>query len=392
MKYDFTTRIDRSNTGAFKYDMMPEPLKGSGIVPLTVADMEFSAPPEVNEAVAKAALHGCYGYTGPQGEYLEAVKHWQKTRHDWQVEDDWLVVTNGVVQALGVAVRAFTNEGDGVLIMTPVYHPFYDAIRDNGRRIVESPLAETEHGYEIDFEDLERKAADPSVRLMLLCSPHNPIGRVWSREELARIAAIASENEFPVVSDEIHNDLILPGGTHTVFASLPEAAGNCIVCTAVSKTFNLAGLSCSNIFVPDPALREKFSFEAHKSGCGCVPYPARPATIAAYTKGAEWLDELLSVVDGNFRLMYSFIGERIPELRVTHAQGTYLAWIDMRALGMDHDELNAFLVNEARICDSDGTMFGEAGRGFRRWNLALPREILEENLIKLEKAIKTLNK
>lgn len=392
MKYDFTTRIDRSNTGAFKYDFMPEPLRGSGIVPLTIADMEFSAPPEVNEAVVHAALHGCYGYTGPQGEYLEAVKHWQKTRHDWQIEDDWYVVTNGVVQALGIAVRAFTEKGDGVLIMTPVYHPFYSAVEGNGRRIVESPLIENEGRYEIDFADLEAKAREEDVKLMLLCSPHNPVGRVWSRDELAQIARIAYENGVIVVSDEIHNDLILPGYEHTVFAKLPEARSNCIVCTAVSKTFNLAGLSCSNIFVPDKALRERFSAEADRSGCGCVPYIARPATIAAYTKGAGWLDELLSVVNANFELLYSFIGERLPMLRVTRAEGTYLAWIDMRALNMDHEELNEFLVNEARLCDSDGDMFGKAGRGFRRWNLALPRDMLEECLIRLEKAVKALNK
>lgn len=392
MKYDFTTRIDRSNTGAFKYDFMPEPLRGSGIVPLTIADMEFSAPPEVNEAVVHAALHGCYGYTGPQGEYLEAVKHWQKTRHDWQIEDDWYVVTNGVVQALGIAVRAFTEKGDGVLIMTPVYHPFYSAVEGNGRRIVESPLIENEGRYEIDFADLEAKAREEDVKLMLLCSPHNPVGRVWSRDELAQIARIAYENGVIVVSDEIHNDLILPGYEHTVFAKLPEARSNCVVCTAVSKTFNLAGLSCSNIFVPDKALRERFSAEAGRSGCGCVPYIARPATIAAYTKGAGWLDELLSVVNANFGLLYSFIGERLPMLRVTRAEGTYLAWIDMRALNMDHEELNEFLVNEARLCDSDGDMFGKAGRGFRRWNLALPREILEESLLRLERAIGSLNK
>ena len=392
MKYDFTTRIDRSNTGAFKYDFMPEPLRGSGIVPLTIADMEFSAPPEVNEAVVHAALHGCYGYTGPQGEYLEAVKHWQKTRHDWQIEDDWYVVTNGVVQALGIAVRAFTEKGDGVLIMTPVYHPFYSAVEGNGRRIVESPLIESEGRYEIDFADLEAKAREEDVKLMLLCSPHNPVGRVWSRDELAQIARIAYENGVIVVSDEIHNDLILPGYEHTVFAKLPEARSNCVVCTAVSKTFNLAGLSCSNIFVPDKALRERFSAEADRSGCGCVPYIARPATIAAYTKGAGWLDELLSVVNANFELLYSFIGERLPMLRVTRAEGTYLAWIDMRALNMDHEELNEFLVNEARLCDSDGDMFGKAGRGFRRWNLALPREILEESLLRLERAIGSLNK
>lgn len=390
MKYDFTTKIDRSNTGAYKYDMMPEPLKGSGIVPMTVADMEFSAPPAVNEAVAKAAYHGCYGYTGPQGEYLEAVKRWQKTRHGWDIEDDWYVVTNGIVQALGIAVRAFTAPGDGVLIMTPVYHPFYGAVNDNGRKLFTSPLIENNGRYEIDFGDIERKASDPEVKLMILCSPHNPIGRVWTYDELKRISDICLKNGVLVVSDEIHNDLIMPGSTHTVFAAVPGAKDNCVVCTAISKTFNLAGLSCSNIFVPNPELKEKFAKQAHTDGCGCVPYIARFATIAAYNEGGEWLDELLTVVNSNFELLYRFIEERLPMFRVTRAEGTYLAWIDMRSLGLGHEELNRFMIDKAMISDNDGEMFGSAGDGFRRWNLALPQKELEGALERLEKAVKEL--
>ena len=390
MKYDFTTKIDRSNTGAFKYDIMPEHLKRSGIVPMTVADMEFSAPPAVNEAVIKAARHGCYGYTGPQGEYLDAVKHWQKTRHGWDVEDDWYVVTNGIVQALGIAVRAFTKPGDGVLICTPVYHPFYGAVRDNGRSLVESPLCVRDGRYYMDFDDIERKAADENIKLMLLCSPHNPIGRVWSEDELSRLAAICRENGVLVVSDEIHNDLIMPGAKHTVFASVPGAADNCIVCTAISKTFNLAGLSCSNIFVPNGELHKAFSEQAHRDGCGCVPYIARFATIAAYNDCADWLDELIGVVNSNFGLLYGFIEERLPMMKVTRAEGTYLAWIDMRALGMDHEALNDFMINKALIADNDGFMFGEAGNGFRRWNLALPEKELVSALERLEKAVSEL--
>lgn len=385
--YDFKSLIDRSNTGAFKYDFMPEPLKGSGIVPMTVADMEFSAPPEVNEAVAKAAMHGCYGYTGPDKPYMDAIRHWQKTRHNWDIEDDWYVVTNGIVQALGIAVRAFTEPGDGVLIMTPVYHPFYGAVTDNGRALVTSRLIDNDGRYEIDFEDLEQKAALPEVKLMLLCSPHNPIGRVWSRGELTRIAEICMRNGVLVVSDEIHNDLIVGLTPHTVFANIEGAKDNCIVCTAISKTFNLAGLSCSNIFVPNETLREKFTKQAHTDGCGCVPYIARFATIAAYNEGAAWLDELLSVVKSNFELLYRFVDERLPMLHVTRAEGTYLAWIDMRALGLGHEKLNDFMVEKARIADNDGEMFGCEGDGFRRWNLALPQSVLYDSLLRLEIAV-----
>ena len=390
MKYDFTSKIDRSNTGAFKYDFMPEPLRGSGIVPMTVADMEFSAPPEVNEAIAKAAYHGCYGYTGPDKPYMDAIRHWQKTRHGWDVSDEWYVVTNGIVQALGIAVRAFTEPTDSVLIMTPVYHPFYGAVTDNGRDLVETKLIDKNGHYEIDFEDLEAKAMLPSVKLMILCSPHNPVGRVWTYDELKRISDICLNSGVLVVSDEIHNDLIMPGNTHTVFASIPGAKDNCVVCTAISKTFNLAGLSCSNIFIPNPTLKEKFEKQAHTDGCGCVPYIARFATIAAYNEGSDWLDELLNVVSSNFKLLYCFIGERLPEFRVTRAEGTYLAWIDMRSLGLDHNSLNEFLINKARISDNDGEMFGSAGDGFRRWNLALPKAELEAALIRLEKAVREL--
>ena len=213
MKYDFTTIIDRSNTGAYKYDFMPEPLRGSGIVPMTIADMEFSAPPQVNEAVCRAANHGCYGYTGPDKAYLDAIKHWQKTRHNWDVKDEWYVVTNGIVQALGIAVRAFTEVGDAVIIQSPVYTPFFGAITDNGRIVVDNPLINVNGRYEMDFDDLEQKCAQPNVKLMLLCSPHNPVGRVWTQSELQRVADIAARNGVLVISDEIHNDIIMPGNT-----------------------------------------------------------------------------------------------------------------------------------------------------------------------------------
>ena len=392
MKYDFTTIIDRSNTGAYKYDFMPEPLRGSGIVPMTIADMEFSAPPQVNEAVCRAANHGCYGYTGPDKAYLDAIKHWQKTRHNWDVKDEWYVVTNGIVQALGIAVRAFTEVGDAVIIQSPVYTPFFGAITDNGRIVVDNPLINVNGRYEMDFDDLEQKCAQPNVKLMLLCSPHNPVGRVWTQSELQRVADIAARNGVLVISDEIHNDIIMPGNTHTVFANIPGAADNCFICTAVSKTFNLAGLSCSNIFIPNDTLREKFSQRAHMDGCGCVPYIARWATIAAYNECADWLDELISVIQDNYDYLYGFMESRLPELTVTRAEGTYLAWIDMRSISRDHKELSEFIVSKARIADNDGFLYGKNGEGFRRWNLAMPKSLLENALIRLENAIKEFRK
>ena len=383
--FDFSKAVDRSNTGAIKHDFAPEPVKGSGFIPMTIADMEFPAPPAVNEAVKRAAEHGCYGYTYADKAYLDAVKGWQKSRHAWDIDPEWYVVTNGVVQALGIAVRAFTERGEGVILQSPVYTPFFGAIRDNGRVIVENPLKNNGGRYEMDFDDLEEKCAQEDVKLMLLCSPHNPIGRVWTMDELSKVAEICRRNGVTVIADEIHNDLVLPGNPHTVFAKIDRE--NCVVCTAISKTFNLAGLSCSNIFVPNKELRERFKTEAHTSGCGCVPYVARWATIAAYNEGGEWLDELISVVDGNFRFLYEFAEKRLPMLKVARAEGTYLAWIDMRALGMDHKELSAFMNEKALIADNDGEMFGKAGDGFRRWNLAIPRAELEKALLRLEKAI-----
>lgn len=386
--FDFTKSADRSNTGAIKHDFAPEPVKGSGFIPMTVADTEFPAPPAVNEAVKRAADHGCYGYTYADKAYMDAVAGWQKRRHSWDIDPDWYVVTNGVVQALGIAVRAFTEKGDSVLLQSPVYFPFYGAIEDNGRVIVDSPLVNVNGRYEMDFSDLEEKCARPEVKLMLLCSPHNPIGRVWTEDELKKVAGIARRHGVTVVSDEIHNDLIMPGYGHTVFATIDP--DNCIVCTAVSKTFNLAGLSCSNIFVPNAELREKFKKEAHTSGCGCVPYVARWATIAAYNECEDWLTELVDTVDGNFCLMKRFISERLPRLSVTELEGTYLAWIDFRSYGMDHEEMSKFLVEKALISDNDGAMFGKNGEGFRRWNIAVPRSVLEGALDRLENALNTL--
>ncbi|MBO4384698.1 MAG: pyridoxal phosphate-dependent aminotransferase [Clostridia bacterium] len=386
--YDFTKSKDRSNTGSIKHDFAPEPVRGSGFIPMTVADTEFPAPPAVNEAVKCAAEHGCYGYTYADKPYMEAIAGWQKRRHEWEIDPEWYVVTNGVVQALGIAVRAFTDTGDSVIVQSPVYFPFYGAIEDNGRVIVDNPLVNVNGRYVMDFADLESKCARPEVKLMLLCSPHNPIGRVWSADELKKVAEICRRHGVVVVSDEIHNDLVLFGNRHTVFASIDP--DNCIVCTAVSKTFNLAGLSCSNIFAPDPVLREKFKKAAHTSGCGCVPYVARWATIAAYNECEDWLVGLIDTVEGNYLLLKRFISERLPRLSVTELEGTYLAWIDMRALGMDHEALTKLLVEKALISDNDGAMFGKNGEGFRRWNIAIPRKTLEGALERLEKTLNSI--
>lgn len=391
--YDFTSRVERKNTGSIKYDFAPEPVKGSGFAPLTIADMEFAVCPHITDAIKKAADKLIYGYTYEDEEYWLAVSGWMQRRHNWEPEREWLVTTNGVVPALNNAVCAFTEPGDGIIIQSPVYPPFWSSINGNDRRLIENPLIRDENGYyAIDFADFEAKCADRdnNVKAFILCDPHNPIGRVWTRDELMRLADICVKFNVLVIADEIHNDLILPGVEHTVYATLPNAGENWVVCTAPSKTFNLAGLASSNIFIPDEALRKRFKQLNHIGGSGCLPYFARAATIAAYNEGEEWLDELLQVVDGNFKYMYSFMEQHLPMIKVTRAEGTYLAWADMRALGLDDKELESFMLNKAFLALDEGYIFGAGGSGFERWNLAMPASQLEDALLRLEKAIKSL--
>ena len=390
--FDFQSVVDRCDTGAIKIDFAPEPVKGSGFVPLTIADMEFRTAPVITEAIKMAAQRGIYGYTYADGAYFEAARSWQHSRHSWDILPEWLVTTNGVVPALGTAVRALTDIGDGVIIQPPVYPPFKSSIVDNGRTLVENPLLCRDGNYYIDFDDFAEKCARPNVKLMLLCSPHNPVGRVWSLEELSRVAQICRDNGVVVVSDEIHNDLILPNNVHTVFANVSGALDNCIVCTAISKTFNLAGLSCSNIYIPNESISKRFAHQAHIESSGCVPFFARAATIAAYTSGAEWLDSLIGVIDVNFNLMYSFVKSRLPMLRVTKAQGTYLAWVDMRSLNLDDSALEAFMLKQAKLALDEGYIFGTNGGGYERWNLALPTPLLLNALERLESSVKLLTK
>ena len=391
--YDFTTVISRQNTGSIKYDFAPEPVKGSGFVPLTIADMEFAVCPHITDAIKKAADGKIYGYTYEDEEYWQAVRGWMMRRHNWEPKREWLVTTNGVVPALNAAVCAFTEPGDGIVIQSPVYPPFWSAVKAWNRKLIENPLICDENGYyTMDFADLEAKCADPAntVKAFILCDPHNPVGRVWTKDELMKLSEICVRYGLLMIADEIHNDLILPGVEHTVYATLPNIGTNWVLCTAPSKTFNLAGLASSNIFIPDEALRKKFKEYNHIGGSGCLPFFARAATMAAYNEGGAWLDKLLEVIDGNFNYLYSFVKERLPMLKVTRAEGTYLAWVDMRALGMNAEELESFVLNKAYLALDEGYIFGDNGKGFERWNLAMPRALLKDALVRLEKAVKSL--
>ena len=389
--YDFTTAIDRTNTGSIKIDMAPEPIKGSGLVPLTIADQEFLVAPEIQAAIMKAAELGIYGYTYADKAYTDAVNSWMRRRHSWDCSDWHMFTTPGVVFALGLSVRAFTEPGEGVIIQPPVYPPFAGTVKRNGRNIVENPLIFRDGRYEIDFDDLELKANRSDVKLLLLCSPHNPVGRVWTRDELLRLGEICKRNNVFIVADEIHNDLILPGYEHTVFGTLPGMEDNCMICTAVSKTFSLAGLCCSNIFIKDEQAKEKFRIAQSKETLDHLPYFSRAATIAAYNESEKWVDELLAVVDDNFKYLYRFLEDNLPKLHAIHTEGTYLAWIDMRELGLNDEELEKLMLNNLLALD-EGYIFGTNGSGFERWNLALPKQLLADALNRLKTAVDSLNK
>lgn len=387
--FDFNTPIDRTSTGSIKIDMAPEPVKGSGLVPLTIADQEFAVAPAIKESIIKAAQHGIYGYTYADAEYRNAVDSWMLRRHNWNTSKLNMFTTNGVVTALGIAVRTFTHPGDGIVIQPPVYPPFAGAVQGNDRRLVENPLIYRDGRYEMDFEDLDAKTRPDDVKMLILCSPHNPVGRVWTRDELKRVGEICKRNGVSVLSDEIHNDLIHPGHEHTVFATIPGMEENCIICTAVSKTFNLAGLSCSNIFIPNDELAKRFEATAHRENTSCVPYFARAATIGAYTGAEEWLDELNQMIDSNFKYLYDFLEKHLPMLHAIRAEGTYLAWIDMRDLGLSDEELEALVLKNYLALD-EGYIFGTNGNGFERWNLALPQAQLADALVRLKTAVDSI--
>lgn len=387
MKYDFESKISRWHTGAAKWDFAPQHIKDGGYLPLTIADMEFKTAPAITDAIKEAAEHGIFGYTYPDDEYFNALKGWMKERHDFDIEREWLLTTAGVVVALGAIVREFTKEGDGVIIQPPVYPPFMSQVSGNNREIIENPLIYSDGRYTVDFEDLEKKCKAPNAKLLILCNPHNPVGRVWSRDELKRMGEIAKENGVIVLSDEIHGELILPGYRHTTFATIEGMADNCIICTAMSKTFNLAGMCLSNILIPNAELKERLGKRLGREAAFGIPALSRYAAIAAFTKGGEWLDELIMYVNGNFEYLYDFVEKRLPMLKCIKAEGTYLAWIDMRALSLNNEQLEDLMLNKAFLQLDEGYIFGESGSGFERINLAMPRYELQAALERMEKAI-----
>ena len=390
MTYDFTTTPKRFHTGSGKWDDMLKAgvCDNEDIIPFSVADMEFRTAPEIVSALKHELDTSVLGYASPTPGYLESVCSWMKSRHNWGAKPEWILNTHGVVDAFFEAVKAFTQPGDGVMLMTPVYHPMYMAVNFTGRKLVSTPLVSTGTRYEIDFADLERKASDRNVKMLILCSPHNPVGRVWTRDELTRIGDICLKHNVLVVSDEIHSDLVMPGHTHTVYAAISEEfAQNSLILTAPSKTFNIAGLQTSNIFIPNPELRSRYLAELKLTNpmpkCNILGYVAAEA---AYTHCVKWLDECLEVIDTNRKVISEFMKCEFPQVKVYELEGTYLLWLDMNGLGMDYRELERVNREEARLFFDEGYIFGKQGEGFERWNIACPTRYIHEALARMKSA------
>ena len=355
-----------------------------------VADMDFEVPQPVIDAVVKRAQHGVYGYTEKPDSFFTAIANWMEKRHGWHISTEWLSICPGVVPALCFSVLAFTEPGDKVLVQSPVYPPFFAAIENNQRTIVNNQLKEADGQYSIDFEDLDEKLGS-GVKLMFLCNPHNPVGRVWSREELVRIGELCIKHDVIIISDEIHSDLVYSGCTHTSIASISkELAAHTITCIAPSKTFNIAGLSTSAAIIPDKALRDSFNNTMKRLGIELTNIFGITALEAAYNEGEEWLDQLLVYLEGNLDFMVDYINTRIPQIKVSKPQGTYLAWLDCRGLGMNQKELADFFINKARVGLNDGAPFRDGSEGFMRLNAACTRSLLEEALKRIDQAVGTL--
>lgn len=378
---DFDTIIDRKNTDCLKYDFAKRRGMPEDVLPLWVADMDFKTSSYVEDALAERARHGIFGYSESQTPYFEIVRDWMKRHHDWEVKEPWLIKTPGVVFALAMAVKAYTEPGDGVLIQSPVYYPFSEVIEDNRRRIVSNTLVLGEdHKYHIDFEDFERQIKENQIKLFFLCNPHNPVGRVWTTDELTRLGDICLKYRVTVVSDEIHSDFIFRG-KHQVFADLKkEYADITVTCTAPSKTFNLAGLLLSNIFISNRELRHKFRQQVNAAGISQLSPFGLVACETAYTQGEEWYQAMLAYVAENIAFTKEYVEKHLPGVEMVEHEGTYLVWLDFRKTGLSVEELEDLIVNRAKLWLDSGKIFGKSGEGFQRINVACPRQILEEAL------------
>ncbi len=401
MKYDFDKEIDRDGTQSVKWSMVQDPDDPSQwrattdcfgenrLLPMWVADMDFPAPAPVVDALTHRAGHGIFGYSRRTDAYDQAIVGWMKRHHGWDMDPQWIVCTPGVVPALHLLVRSLVRPGERVLIQRPVYYPFFSAIEKNGGEIVSNSLIQDDGRYGIDFADFETKAADPATTLFILCSPHNPVGRVWTPSELERMGEICLKYDVRVIADEIHGDLVYRGVRFTPFAAIgKQVAANTVVCTAPSKTFNLAGLHTANIIIPDPTLRHRFKQTLEQCGMGRWANPFGVlACETAYREGDDWLVQVMAYIEGNLDFLMRFIHDHISRIRIVRPEGTYLVWLDCRSLGLSPRALRRLMTRRANIFLDDGLLFGPEGDGFQRINIACPRSILQEALTRLAQAV-----
>ena len=404
MNYNFDAEVSRRDTNSVKWEFM----KGdedrpqlqhthrffgkNRTLPMWVADMDFISPRSVVDALTARAQHGIYGYTAPTQDFYQSVVRWMQRRHDWEIAPEWICITPGVVPALNMLVRAFVSPGDRVLIQPPVYRPFYRAIENNNAELALNPLVYEDGRYRMDIEDLEAKCRDPKVKMAILCNPHNPVGRVWTREEIAQFGEICIDHGVLVVSDEIHGDLIYKGNIFTPFANANDSfSQNSIICTSPSKTFNLAGLQTSCVVIPNEDLRSSFNKVLQSNGLSGISAFGVVAVQAAYDHGEEWLVQVLEYIEDNLKYLEQYIAEHIPQLTVVRPEGTYVVWLDCHRLRLGKWELKQFMLEEAKVYFEEGFIFGPEGEGFERINIACPRSILVEALDRIRQTVGKLS-
>ena len=388
MKYDFDEIIDRKGSSSVKWDFSENFFKQKVTIPMWVADMDFRSPQPVIDAIKATAEFGIFGYYGVPESYYQAVIGWMTRRHNWEIKKDWIVLTPGVVPAIKLLVRTFVQPGEQVILQTPVYYPFFAAVKDNGCEVLDNPLTWQGEQYVMDITDLERKI-NSKTRMLILCSPHNPITRVWLKDELERLGALCIKHNIVIIADEIHSDLVYQGRKHIPFATINSSfADHTITCTAASKTFNLPGLRTSNIIISNPELKQRFTDTMKSCAMTGVNMFGLVATEAAYKYGEEWLKQLLEYLQGNAEFVRHFIKQELPGVRMTLPQGTYLLWLDFRACGVPTDSIRTCIIDDASVGVEPGALFGCPEEGFMRMNIACPRSILVEGLERIADAVK----
>lgn len=386
MPYDFDSIIPRDDTDSVKYDLRTDIFGFSSVLPMWVADMDFATPPFIIEALRKRLEHPILGYSFRSPSYFQALQNWLARRHNWTIEKDWVAFSPGVVPALNMALEAYTKKGDGVILQSPVYFPFFEAIKNNGCKLLDNPLVLKDGQYKINFEQQEELM--PRARVFMLSNPHNPGGRVWSAQELEKLANMCMKHNVLLFADEIHGDLVFEPHQFTPVAKLSsEIANQTITFTAPSKTFNMAGLATSSVIISNSKLKAQFDAVINRIHISMGNVMGNVASEAAYTHGEEWLNDLMHYLAGNLDFMEDYLQTEIPELTMMRPEGTYLVWVDFSALCFNDDELNQFIIREAELGLNRGSMFGKNGELFMRFNIACPRVLLEKGLKQLKAAI-----